>query len=133
MNTTQGGDLFGNDGPLQIEKSIFRGQARYTQITNVGNGETEWFSTTDANCIQALRNMQDQWDTTWAPTNLQVENLDPNKQAKDPNNAPLPCGTVKRNTTVQGIQAGPIFSYRNGAVRYFKNNIGIPSDIIAGA
>ncbi|KAK1758978.1 hypothetical protein QBC47DRAFT_457342 [Echria macrotheca] len=134
-NAGQGQDIYGLDGPKQILTRMFAtqgaaAQAAYQRL--YPNANTEWWYTDNANCIQALRNLQNGWDQQWQAGAV-MPNLNPNNNIQSvASNQALPIGTVAAAQIVGGnnLTAGPVFDRRFGAVAFFRQRIGIPSTTI---
>lgn len=126
----QANDLIGFDGPKQILTRIFESsdpnatQTKYKKVNPQIN--TEWWYTTDTNCIASLRTIQNNWDHQWQ-SNSTLPTLTGTIQF------PISPGHMQ-NATIGTVRVavsvasnGLEFSYRNGAVAFFKTQLGIAS------
>ncbi|KAK0719343.1 hypothetical protein B0H67DRAFT_642706 [Lasiosphaeris hirsuta] len=135
----QDDDVYGADGPKQILTRMFTqkgaaAQAVYLQVYTHAN--TEWWYTDDAQCIQALRDLQNGWDHNWQAGAV-VPDLNPNNNIQaivDNNHNQLMLIPIGNVTVAQiaGVNPtkGPVFSHRFGAVAYFREHVGIHSNTL---
>jgi hypothetical protein len=119
QRTGAAGDIFGLDGPKQILQRMFtrtQPDSRQQLYTRVYPGEnTEWWKTTDAGAIASLQALQANWWATWA--------LDAAMPAlRNGSVTPLVGGDLGTR--------GPDFTRRFGAVQWFREQVGIPSQAL---